>query len=222
MTHLTGCSSEMSPLGPELDKIGSEITPQPVYELEEELEDDARDGNFYPGIPKNLEILSFGNVVPSLMKKISTSENITYDKGGKLKIDCKIPIYIDDGDDDDDDYVEMDMKIELKIHKKSIDVDEADVGMSIDSDRFHGDMDVIFGPHGLKFSKPANLDIEVKHIDLSQLGSDNLSVYYYNGDTGNWEKMNVKKIKVEKKKDGKIKVEKAELPHFSRYALCKG
>jgi hypothetical protein len=215
--YFSGCSSEMNPLGPDLSKTHQKPDNQPGFETVQIDEGSVLE--FKPiqnGPLAGMEILSFGDVVPHLMKSLNARSKISYEKGGKLKIDTKVPILIDN------ETVDMDLKVELKIKKKTIDRDSADVSMALDSDQFLSDLDVLFGPHGLNFSEPAELKIHVKHIDLRKLGSTDLFVYYYNEVSCAWEKMEVKKIHIKKEKDGEIRVEKAKLPHFSRYALIKG
>ncbi len=153
----------------------------------------------------NLEFLSFGKTSQSLQKIINDSKYIKRKKGGTLHIEyCAGKLKID---------------VKLKIHRKSIQVD-TEFLMSIDSDQFVANLDVVFGPHGTQFSKFADLDIKVEGLDLSGFDFDsNMDVYYDNEESGQWEKMETDRIKVDYKK-GKIEVKKAKLPHFSRYALA--
>lgn len=153
----------------------------------------------------NLEFLSFGTSSQSLQKKIIQSEFIERKKGGTLHLKYKT------------DDLKIDIK--LKIHKDSIQ-DDSKFLMNIDSEQFLANLDVVFGPHGTQFSIPADLNIEVEGLDLSELNSEEtIDVYYDNQEAGQWEKMVSEDIKIDFKK-GKIKIKKAKLPHFSRYAVA--
>ncbi|MBC8186199.1 hypothetical protein H8E88_34380 [candidate division KSB1 bacterium] len=159
--------------------------------------------------PFNLQFLSYGKVLPSLKKTILVSKFISEDEGGILHLQYKIETETGD--------VHVNMK--LKVHKNSL-PDDAEICMSIDDEQFLGDLDIVFGPHGTDFTEPADLDISVDGLDLSGEDASSIDIYYYDEANDDWIPMNSQSVKVDADK-GKIKVQQAELPHFSRYALCK-
>jgi hypothetical protein len=139
----------------------------------------------------------------TLNKKKKTEEYIQKDKGGDIKLDDKTTI--------------REVKFHLKIPKNSIDFGKL-VSMEYDDQNFEGFADLVFGPHGTQFSSPALLDFEVKGLDLTGVNPEDVKLFYVN-ENGQWEEMVAKKIEV-KVQDGKVKIDDAELPHFSRYALA--
>ena len=160
--------------------------------------------------PNTPEFLSYGKVLPSLKKTITVTKYIDEDGGGVLQLQYKI----------DTETGQVKVRIKLKIHRDSID-DDAEICMTVDDETFLADLDVLFGPSGLDFERPADLDVDIDNIDLTGVDPSNVNLYYENKETGDWEIMNCKKVQVDVE-NGKIKVQKGELPHFSRYALCKG
>ena len=84
-----------------------------------------------------------------------------------------------------------------------------------------GNIDASFHPHGITFSQPALLNIEAKHIDLSNVDPDAIRMYYVNEETAEWEEIQTYDIIV-KQDEGYIKIIDAELHHFSRYAVGWG
>ena len=159
--------------------------------------------------PANLQFLSYGKVLPSLKKTILVTKFIEDDEGGILHLQYKI----------DTETGDVHVNIKLKIHKNSL-PDDVEICMSVDDEQFLADLDIVFGPHGIDFNEPADLDISVDGIDLSTTDASTIDIYYYDEDINDWIKMNSQAVKVDADK-GKIKVQSAELPHFSRYALCK-
>jgi len=153
---------------------------------------------------KTLRFLGFTEKSHNALNKKKRSEKqIQKSKGGDITLEDK--------------GAEREVKFKLKIPKNSIDFDKT-VSMEYDDQNFEGFADLVFGPHGTQFSTPALLDLEVKGLDLNGVDFDKIKIYYVN-DNGQWEEMVAKKIEV-KVKEGKVKIEKAELPHFSRYALA--
>ena len=163
----------------------------------------------------DFEIISFGNVVQRLKKIISTSETIENDKTGKLKI--KEKILLQDGG-------KVKINVSLRIFKDSLPVDKIVLAMSIDDESFLGDLDMTFGPHGFEFLTPAELNVEIDGLHLEDCDPNSIDIYYSNPATGEWEIMESDGIKIKVDDDGaikKIQVNKAQLPHFSRYALIR-
>jgi hypothetical protein len=60
----------------------------------------------------------------------------------------------------------------------------ADVSLTLDDEDFMGDLDIEFGPLGLTFSSPALLSIKADGLDLSNVNTQNLKLYYVNADSG--------------------------------------
>jgi hypothetical protein len=160
--------------------------------------------------PNTPKFLSYGKVLPSLKKTITVTKYVDEDGGGVLQLQYKI----------DTETGQVKVRIKLKIHRDSIE-DDAEICMTVDDETFLADLDVLFGPSGLDFERPADLDVDIDNIDLTGVDPSNVNLYYENKETGEWEIMNCKKVQVDVE-NGTIKVQKGELPHFSRYALCKG
>ena len=93
--------------------------------------------------------------------------------------------------------------------------------MRLDDQTLSGsvDMNVVFGPHGTRFLKPALLSIVTTGLDLSSIPQDaNVQLYYYNSDVDTYEPMIVKSEQFNLH-SGMIQCLDGELPHFSRYAF---
>lgn len=75
--------------------------------------------------------------------------------------------------------------------------------------------DLNFGPHGIQFNEPAEVELSYKMADLTGIDENSLKVFYFNETTQLWELIGGV-VDTSKKK---ITV---YLPHFSRYALSKG
>jgi hypothetical protein len=156
-------------------------------------------------LPSGLRILSLGNQNSSF-KKISTVSEFIYKKeGGSLSISHS------------NSEIGLEAGIYLTIPANSMSV-SADVSLTLDDENFMGDLDLVFGPHGLTFSSPALLSIKAVGLDLSQVQTQNLKLYYVNTDTGEWEEMKYDRMIINKDY-GFIYVENGRLPHFSRYAI---
>jgi hypothetical protein len=69
-----------------------------------------------------------------------------------------------------------------------------------------------FSPHGIQFDKPVRVELSYKDADLGDVNEDDLKIFYYHEDTGEWEALDstVNKWK---------KTVTAYLEHFSRYAI---
>lgn len=202
----TGCDSGMFPFTPEteLDEEAKEVfVPQ--------VNTTAPQSISY----ESFEAFAYGEARLALAAPKSMTSWIEKDKGGKLKLEFKLEM---------DEEKKLELKCELKIHKYSIPQD-MELKMSVDPDKVYSDLDVVFGPHGLKFSEDADLHFEIKgkKIHLDGINPENVWIYYDNKEDGCWEKMQCEKLKIKIEDDKfEIKLEKAKLPHFSRYALSKG
>ena len=137
---------------------------------------------------------------------METTEYVTWKDGGELKIEYK-----GEGHNNGDVYVVT----TFKVYQQSISED-AELKLSMSDDLFSGDVDATFQPHGITFSKDAELSIEAKNIDLSGVDVSTIGLYYVSD--GQWVKMQVYEIIVKKDK-GYLKIDKAKIPHFSTYAI---
>lgn len=155
--------------------------------------------------------LKYDNVHLTLAAPVTVTADVTVRSGGMLMLNFKAG-HSDLGD--------LDVIAKLKIPPDAVPSD-MELAMAIDPDQFMSNMDVVFGPHGLEFTTPALLDIDVGGVDLTCVNIDLISVYYDNTDTSQWEKMDYKKLIINVDK-GTIRLKDAKLPHFSRYALSKG
>jgi hypothetical protein len=165
------------------------------------------DENNQPIATDGLLIVSLGNDMFQVGEKVEVRGMITVDKGGELEFRNKWK----NGDQ------KFDLKMVLKVEPGSINQD-AEFILSMDQERFICDLDVVFHPHGIIFSKPALLDIEASGLNLKGLGANSLGFFYDNTDSSEWEKMVFKQLKVDTRR-GKISLKGAQLPHFSRYAV---
>jgi hypothetical protein len=75
-----------------------------------------------------------------------------------------------------------------------------------------------FGPH-YTFNEPLEYTLELKGVDLTGIDPDSID-FVYQGEDGTVYQCEYKSIEV-KLNEGKVKVEKAKLPHFSRYGFVK-
>ncbi|MFQ5754363.1 MAG: hypothetical protein ACE5HI_20475 [bacterium] len=155
-----------------------------------------------------LHFIPIGKGNPALMKVIRVSQLVTREDGGKLVLKFKAP----------DKKEPVEVKLVLKVLPESISED-TELSLSIDDEKLIANVDITFAPHGITFSKPALLSIDAKRLDLSNTDEGHYDFYYYNPDTGLWERIETKKIKVNLNK-GEIEVKDARIPHFSRYAVA--
>ncbi len=138
---------------------------------------------------------------------METTGYVTWKDGGVLTIEYK-----GEEHNNGDVYVVT----TFKVYQESISED-AELKLSMSDDLFGGDVDASFQPHGITFSKDAELSIEAKNIDLLGVDVSTVGLYYISD--GQWEKMKADKIIV-KKDEGYLKIDKAKIPHFSRYAVA--
>ncbi|MDW7680447.1 MAG: hypothetical protein SCK70_07765 [bacterium] len=197
LIYFSGCEKFSSPTAPKQEDIN-------------------RAGFIETSAGQKVQVLTFGDVKPSLRKVHKTEKWIQKDEGGNLELKFKVE-NSDDG--------ELEVEIELKIHENSIPQD-CKMAMQLDDEKFLSNLDVIFGPHDLQFSKAADLNIKIRleNMYLNGINQDDINVYYFNEEAGYWEEMDCEEILIEVNGGviEKIEVINAKLPHFSRYALCKG
>ena len=159
-------------------------------------------------LEQEFQIVSLGQGMPSLAKRISVTKRITSKHGGKLVLKHKWTS--SNGN-------KVEIKVALEIQKDGISED-AELSLTLDDEQFLGNLDLVFGPHGIVFDKAAELSIKAKGLDLSDFDEKSFGLYYDTED-GKWEKMTWKKLSVNIRR-GEIEIVKAKLPHFSRYALA--
>jgi hypothetical protein len=165
------------------------------------------DENNQPIATDGLLIVSLGSDMFQLGEKVEVRGLITVADGGEL--DFRNSWKANDR--------KYELKMKLKVEPGSINKD-AEFILSMDQERFIWNLDVLFHPHGIVFSKPALLDIEASGLDLKELKPNSLGFFYDNTDNSEWEKMVFKQLNVDVMK-GEIRLKGAQLPHFSRYAV---
>ena len=106
-------------------------------------------------------------------------------------------------------------KSKLNVPKKALSEDKV-ISMQVPK---YGDLisvisQVTFGEHGTTFAKPVKVELSYKGADVKGVDEEQLSAWYYNQKTGEWEgiggEVDVKKKKV-----------KFKIDHFSRYGLAR-
>jgi len=138
--------------------------------------------------------------------------HVTFTGGGELILEYK------GIENPQDNSGNLYVKSTFKVFSETISED-ADLALTLFDNLTAGDVDVTFQPHGIVFSQPALLNIEVKDADLSSVDENTIGLYYVNQETGQWESMQTYDIIV-KKNEGYLKIIDAQIPHFSRYALA--
>jgi hypothetical protein len=156
-----------------------------------------------------LQMLKWNDNPAGLKKVLQVSQLVTIQNGGELKLKYK-SLQTNNG--------EVDVFVVLNVFPNTISQD-AELMLTLDDELLVGNVDMKFSPHGITFSRPAKLEIRAEGMDLSGFNPDQIQIYYDNEDTGHWELMKCKKVKVDPNK-GSIQVIYAEIPHFSRYALA--
>jgi hypothetical protein len=112
----------------------------------------------------------------------------------------------------------VDVNVTLKIPAGALPNDQV-LTMSVDEQTLSGFVDLTFGPHGTMFLTPALLNINATGLDLSSVPPNaKVQLYYYNPTTNTYELMVVKNVFIDLK-NGAIKCQDGQLPHFSRYAF---
>jgi hypothetical protein len=150
-------------------------------------------------MPKNL----------ALQKPLWIVESVTVEDGGILKLK-----YVETDSSKPKDKL-FELQIEIKFHKRSVSEDFI-AGLGVDAHYLMSDLSLEFGPHGTSFLKPAELNIKVKGLDLSDYAKGEKFRLYYTSD-GKWEEMRAKvSVNIEK---GELDCKDGKLPHFSRYAF---
>ena len=163
-----------------------------------------------------------------LKKDILVQEFITADKGGTLELKYN---WIDESSEGFEEVqteystlykqdINLTDKSKVKITLKVL-PDALDEDMLLSLDFNDSVLAMTFAPHGLVFNTPAILNIKVKDVDLTAVGTSGIGVYYENLETGTWDLMESEKTSVSVK-DGKLEIKNALLPHFSRYAVAYG
>jgi len=151
-----------------------------------------------------LNILKFNKNNPTMLEKLTqVTEYIVASVGGTLHL-------THENDD-------LNVEVNLTFLPDALN-ESQDITISVNDEEFVGNVDVVFGPHGLTFLSPALLNINASGLDLTGVDPSLIDVYYYEPETGEWEKMKRDSIYVNVE-EGVIIVVNAQLPHFSRYAI---
>jgi hypothetical protein len=108
-------------------------------------------------------------------------------------------------------------RITLTIPAGSISQD-AEVTLTMNTNEILGGVAVTFEPHGTTFSLSVELDIYALGVDLNNVDTQALDVFYDNAEENTWDPMEKDELIIDKI-NGKVQVKKAKLPHFSRYAI---
>jgi len=107
--------------------------------------------------------------------------------------------------------IKLNKTYSLRIPKKAL---KKDTWISM-NEPWPGLMVIDLGPHGLVFrktKKEVELKMSYKDVDLGDVNEENLTIYYVDYDTNTW-------IDTNARVNTKKKEVKAEIDHFSRYAL---
>lgn len=147
----------------------------------------------------------------SLHKVVTDEALITPERGGELKLEFKYKYTTSAG-------TQRDLNVKMRLTFPAGAVDDSVVArMSLDDEVLRSSVDITFNPHGAMFRRPAILDAEVRGMDMAGF-NPHQRIWLYYDDNGTWVKMVAKKIAFDYK-DGLIKCDDGELPHFSRYAF---
>lgn len=154
-------------------------------------------------VTKNVEILKFKNVNPSLNKNVTATQPVTIADGGVLEL------YHEINDD-------ASINITFEVLANTINQD-TEISLVLDDDS----VELQFSPHGLTFSQPAILNITGTGLDLEGIDPNSISLFYDNTEIGQWEEVYHEGVTVNTI-TGFVTVQNAKIPHFSRYALGGG
>lgn len=161
---------------------------------------------------KAITFIPLPNAPTGLKKELTATRWISAKYGGLLQISYS---YYVPGT-----YRKVTVLATLRVPAGAVPYDQY-LTMRLDDQTLSGsvDMNVMFGPHGTTFYRPALLSIVTTGLDLSSIPSSaNVQLYYYNTDTGTYEPMTVKMAQYNLS-SGMIQCLDGELPHFSRYAF---
>lgn len=139
-----------------------------------------------------------------LHKKHHASELIEGNKGGEVKLKDEI---------DGGPFGKIKVDSKLKANKNSF-TGTLTISTEIDD----SNLLTTFAPH-YTFNEPLEYTLELEGVDLTGIDPDSVD-FVYQAEDGSIHQCEYKSIKVELNK-GKVKVDKAKLPHFSRYGFIK-
>ena len=145
----------------------------------------------------------------SVENSYTVTKTISGEHGGTLKI--KVSYVAEDGH-----TVKIDVKFKIKKNSFS---GEQNISMTVD-DNYAG---VKFTPHNMEFSKATELDVKFEGLDLDQLESKSgIYDFVYADYSGAVldDDIDYNTIQVQENQ-GKIRVKKAKLNHFSRYVFVR-
>jgi hypothetical protein len=175
-----------------------------------------------------MNLIALGDEATSLSKLIASSALVTPENGGTLILMNGKGWEIEDFENVTQAFVhdaldsintlelnqESRLFIKLDVPPRAVDTDTT-IHLEMDDKN----IDMEFGPHGLEFNRPAMLTIIATRLNLKDVNTETLNVYYDNPNTGQWEKMEGATIKTDKN-HGFLIIQAVQIPHFSRYAVA--
>ncbi len=183
-----------------------------------------------PFAQDNVQLIDLGDVFASLSKgELKVSAVVTPEDGGQLVLikgkafkdqekDFKKSGEIEIIDDEDLNVVGFGKKagfiVSLTVLPHSV-KDTTELSLIMDKKSF----DMEFGPPGTVFANPALLNIIAVNLNLKKVNLETLAIYYYNPQTGQWQKIDSENVVVDKEQ-GFLHIRNAQIPHFSRYACA--
>ena len=183
-----------------------------------------------PFAQDNVQLIDLGDVFASLSKgELKISAVVTPEDGGQLVLikgkafkeqekDFKESGEIELVDDDSLDIVGFGKKsgfvVSLTVLPHSV-KETTELSLIMDKKSF----DMEFGPPGTVFANPALLNIVGVNLKLKNVNIETLGIYYNNPKTGQWQKIDSGNVVVDKK-HGFLRIQNAQIPHFSRYAAA--
>ena len=135
----------------------------------------------------------------------SETEIINGEKGGDIKLDGKYKL---------PDGRKIEYKSKLKFPKGAFEGEK-----EITNTLYTKFAEAIFEPHVPSFNLPAEYDLELEGLDLFGVNPANV-MFVYQNPNGDLEVVECEKMEVDIEK-GKLKIEGALLPHFSRFGFVK-
>lgn len=142
---------------------------------------------------------------PTVQTTISDSKKINGKEGGEIEVEYGSK---------NGPFGEFDMHATLQVPKNAFSGSQV-IKMTLDDKT----ATATFNPHPMSFAKPLKLDLEYQGINLD--GVNPAKVYFaYLGDDGTVEIIKCDKLEINKA-DHSIKVEGAQLNHFSRFGFVR-
>ncbi len=158
------------------------------------------------GEPKqDVRVLAFSNPTMTLAKKATATQLVRARTGGTVTL--AIP-----GNSKNSATT---LEAQLMIPPHSL---PRDTEITVSSEGQY--LDFTFSPGGTRFNPPALLQIDAHGVDLNNVHSEAVSLFYRNEEDGSWEPMKVDFLLLEEGAS-RVKVSNAQISHFSRYVLAE-